>query len=169
MSAATTLTQIEGIMQESIEKSVNKIVEQALERRLSKLAERIVSSVTDELSGLASNVEDVISDALSSAERAGDVDEDAVNELQAELASDISKAVREQNLVVELAEDAAIKESIAELYAANSIPLHEALQQAVGRSVLRNDEVEYLLKFLAENYEEQFAVFLWRQTKNGGL
>lgn len=154
-------------MQESIEKTVLKLVEQSLERRLSTLAERIVSNVTDELNGLASNLEDVVSDALSSAERAGELDAADVEKLQEELSSDISKAIRERNLVAEIAESQAQNApTIAERYHTGQIKLTDALYEAIDKPILAPAEVVTLLKMLSTDYEADFALFLWRN-KNG--
>lgn len=167
MNATNQLTPIEDIMQESIEKTVLKLVEQSLERRLSTLAERIVSNVTDELNGLASNIEDVVSDALSSAERAGEPDAADVEKLQEELASDISKAIRERNLIAEIAESQAPNvPTIAQRYHTCQIGIRDVLCEALDQKYLEPGQVTALLKLLSTEYEADFALFLWRN-KNG--
>lgn len=169
MNAVNQLTQIEAIMDESLEKAVGKIVERALEVRLSRLVERVVSNITDELSGLASNVEDVISDAISSAERAGEPDCADVEELQKDLTESLLQKIREKNL---LAEEAAAQESqgptIAEQVDRGEMSTMEALHQTLGMRRLTDDEVAQHLSVLSKQYEPQFALFLWRN-RNGSL
>lgn len=156
---------VEDILMNMDRATVESIISRAMEEHLGSIIDSAVRRVTDELDNLSGEIESVISDAISSGTRAGeDVDPDDVESLNEQIVNDVMAELADVNLSMQPAEKTP---TIAERYAAGQITLHEAVHLALGQDKLHAAQIEYLLKFFAEQHEEQFAVFLWRRSRGG--
>lgn len=146
---------------------VSRIVNNALEEHLSELVSRVVRNVTDELDSLASNVEDVISDAISSAERAGEgLDHDDVETFHERIVTDMMTELQSKGFtMVPPAPAEPPPPTIAERYKSGTVGIDQAVYEALGTAALTQDEAQQLLKLLATDYEEEFAMFMWRRSR----
>lgn len=164
-NSATTNEPVEDILMNMNRATVERIINNAIEGHISSIIDKAVSRVTDELDNLSGEIEGVISDAISSGTRAGeDVDAEDVESLNEQIVNDVMAELADVNLSMQPAEKTP---TIAERYAAGQITLHEAVHLALGQDKLHAAQIEYLLKFFAEQHEEQFAVFLWRRSRGG--